>query len=415
MQLTLFGIIWILFLFICSLLSNNKGLLFMTLFSMVLQCDNILYLGETAIGVQIFTVSFTVLRLMLNRSNKMRTPAIKLIITTLISLVFSIVVSLIVNDSFELTNLIGLAMILVYVIFAIMITQKRITVDLEWLERVESFIIIFVLAVGVLQMLSKAGFTLFDNLLTTFIYNDTENTNVIFHHKPNIVFYSTFMESSFCGAFLVAMFTSIVLRNKTTTKNIVIAIAVMMAIILTRSSTAFGGLAITICLLFFVKSKKKVFKWLIPAIIITALYVFTFNIDLLNEVIFDKIGSEGSFATRSNWNKAALEAFLESPVVGIGFKNIRASSIYVSLLGEIGVLGIIPYTTLILFCAVQFFRKKPFDHLKAQYFYVFSITVCQIIACPDLNFSPFWLGIYLLLLTMRGEKNMLQNNGETAA
>lgn len=410
MQLTLLGIIWIPILLLSSLFSNVKGLLFVTLFSMVLQCDNVMYLGETAIGVQIFTVSFAILRLLLNRFDKIKRKSTSLFIATLILLIIAIFLSCFVNQAWEINNLLGILMIVVYALLAILITQKRINIDFNWLERVEDFIIIFVLIVGFLQVLSKSGFSSFDNMLTALIYNDTQNTDVIFHHKPTAAFYSTFMEPSYCGAFLVASFTSVVLRSKTSLKNVMLCAVLMFVILMTRSSTAFGGLAIMICLTLFVNAKKRLYKALIPIIAVTAVIVWFFNMDLLNEVIFDKIGSTGSYTTRSNWNKYALEAFHKSPYFGIGFKNIRASSIYLSLLGEIGLVGIIPYTLLLLFCAVRLLSKRESIQVKSKLLFVFSIVVCQIIACPDLNFSPFWLGIYLLMLTWRCEK-MVESHG----
>ncbi|TWH79376.1 O-antigen ligase family protein [Sedimentibacter saalensis] len=411
MQITIFGIIWTIIL-VCSSISNStRTLLFFTLLSMIFQCNNILSIGGIGIGVQIFTVSFTVVRFLLLRAKKLKYRAVSIVTGILFMLLFAIVISLIYNASFESINIIGFLMIAVYFVFAVIITKKKINIDYKWLEHAENIIIVFVLVIGAFQVFSKLGFSLFDGFLRTFIYNDIDNSNVIFNYKSSTAFYSTFMEPSYCGAFLVAAFSSVITRRDINIKNIVLSGCLIIAILLTRSSTAFGGLAIMLCMLWFVRSKKKIYKLFIPIFIITLIWMFTFNIEILNQVIFKKIGSKGSFSVRSNWNQLALRAFYQSPLTGIGFKNVRASSIYISLLGEIGILGIVPYSIMIIHSVIEFIEKKTAELVKSKYLFVFSIIVCQIIACPDLNFSPFWLGIYLLLLSMRCETNIVVNNG----
>lgn len=410
MQITFFGIVWMIILIFFSIYNNIRPLLFFTLLSMIFQCNNVLYIGRIGIGVQIFTVSFTIVRFLLLRNEKLKYRAASIVIRSLFMLLFAIVISLVCNVSFGFNNIIGFLMIVVYFVFAFIITKKKINIDYKWLEHAENTIIVFVLMIGILQVLSKLGFSLFDGLLRTFIYNDIGNINAIFNYKPNTSFYSTFMEPSYCGAFLVAAFSLVITRRELTAKNIVLSGCLLIAILLTRSSTAFGGLAIMLCMLWFVRAKKRIYKIFIPIFIILAIWMFTFNIEVLNEVIFHKIGSKGSFSVRSNWNKLALQAFYRSPLIGIGYRNIRASSIYISLLGEIGVLGIVPYSIIIIHSIMEFIRKKIAELVKSKYLFVLGIIVCQIIACPDLNFSPFWLGIYLLLLSMRCEKNIVANN-----
>ena len=406
MQITFLGIVWIIAIFFTSLMKDVKGLLSITLLSMVLQCNNAIVIGDVSIGIQIFTVSFALVRfIFLPSSQQKRDKAYKDVIAIMVSLIVALAFSLIANLTLESTNLLGLLMIIVYIAFAAVIAKKNINIDSRWLEKTENLVIAFVLCVGALQVLSKYGFSLFDTLLTTFIYNDTLNTDIIFHHKTTAAFYSTFMEPSYCGAFLVAAFAAVIMRRESTRKNIVLSVLLIIAILLTRSSTAYGGLAIIILMALFVRSSKKIYKTIIPFIVVIGFIVVAFNMDVLNEVIFDKIGSAGSYTTRLNWNRYAWEAFLQSPLFGIGYKNIRASSIYVSLLGEIGIVGTLVYTVLILFCVSNALKRNVSDERRSRFLFVCGVIVCQIIACPDLNFSPFWLGLYLLMLAIKCEKN----------
>lgn len=412
MQITIFGLIWIAVILCVSFSKNIKGLIFVTLLSMVFQCNNVVFIGETAIGAQIFTVSFAAVRCLLCSKANNRDRISKKVCSIFFCIIVAIILSIIVNQSFMSSNMIAVLMVVVYFVFSVILKNKELNIDLQWLEKVEDAIIISVLIIGVLQVLCKSGLTFLNGFLTTFVYNDALNTDVIFHYKDTSAFYSTFMEPSYCGAFLVASFSSVLFRKKVTCKNILLSIVLILAILLTRSSTAYGGLAIFVIIALFVNSEKKVYKFFIPIIILIAFVVCMFNMDLLNEVIFDKIGSSGSYTVRTNWNQKALEAFESSPWVGVGFKNIRGSSIYLSLLGEIGLIGIIPYSLFIVFLLANLLVKKAEASCKARMMYVFMMIVCQIIACPDLNFSPFWLGIYFLMLSLSANRKVISTGGK---
>lgn len=412
MQITIFGLIWIAIIICVSFSKSVRNLLFFTLLSMVFQCNNIILIGQTAIGTQIFTVSYTIVRCLFCSKTKNTDKISNKFCAVFFSIIIAILMSLVVNQSFSFSNIIAFLMIVVYFAFSVIIKNKKMNIDLQWLERVENIIVMFVLIVGILQVLCKSGMSFLNGFLTTFIYNDALNTDVIFHYKPTSAFYSTFMEPSYCGAFLVASFSSIVFRKKVTYKNILLSIALIVAILMTRSSTAFGGLAISVVIALFVHAKKNVYKFVMPIIILTAFIVCTFNMDLLNEVIFDKINSSGSYTVRNVWNKNAVEAFKSHCIFGVGFRNIRASSIYLSLMGEIGLVGIIPYTMLIAFLLKNLFSKNIETCYKARIMYIVMIIVCQIIACPDLNFSPLWLGIYFLMLSLSTNTNTSNNGGK---
>jgi len=406
MQITFFGALWILLILYCFFSNDHRKMLFLALFSMIFQSNNIVYFGETGIGTQVFTIGIAWVRFLLVKPATTRLKEagpIRLFSATLICVVL---LSLWHNDSLVSNRLVAFTMLLVYIAFMWLLARKNVRIDAKWLEKTEDFIIVTVLIVGVLQVLCKSGLSFLTGPLRLFIYNDVNNENVIFSYKETARFYSTFMEPSYCGAFLVGAFALVSVRNDLTRKNVILALAIGFAILMTRSSVAFGGLAIIVCLLLITRGKRKVFKFIVPAGIVIGLFVAVFNMDLLNEVIFDK-GASGSAIVRNNWNNRAIKAFKESPLFGAGYGSKRASSLFLTMLAETGIMGCAVYvfhTLHQLKCAV--FEKR-YSEAKGRSYFILGIIICQFIACPDLSFSPFWLGLYLLVLSMRAEKNSL--------
>lgn len=412
MQLTIFGVLWICVTLLCFFTNDCKKIVFLALFSMVLQCNSVLILGGTGIGVQIFTACAAWVRLLIEK-RKNKQPLSGLIIL-FVALYFSVILSMLTNGLLKSDAAITLIMLAVYVLFAISLINGKVLTDEKWLIKTENFIIWFVLIVGFLQVLTKLGVLPLTSVLETFIYNEASNPDVIFHTKSTAAFYSSFMEPSFCGAFLVGAFGLVVLRKQITLKDAVMTALLVVAIILTRSSTAYGGLAIVFFLLCFVRTEKKLFKTVFPLLIIGLLVVFVYNPDILDEVIFNK-SSTSSFAVRQNWNEAALKQFYESPFFGGGYRTARASSILYTLLGEMGVLGIVIYASILLYYISRLFVKKANSTVTSAIF-VLGVMICQIIACPDLNFSPFWLAVFvhaLYLTSKTDDASSMQNEKAT--
>ena len=288
MQITLFGILWCLILFWAFLEKNFQKMLVVTCISMVFQCNNILVINGTGIGTQVFTVLVACVRLLLvvSRNEKEKKP--KFVFWLLILLLLVLIMSMFVNNTFEKKQLIPLLILIVYTIFFVLLYWKRVVVEAKWLEKVEDAIMIIILSVGILQVATKMWNLPLNLVLRTFIYNDVNNSDVIFNYKSTSRFYSTFMEPSYCGAFLVGLFALTSLRPMAEKKNVLFCILIAIAIILTKSSTAYGGLAIMLVILFFVRAKKKVFKIVIPILVLSGIIFLFFSSDILNEVIFDK-------------------------------------------------------------------------------------------------------------------------------
>ena len=400
MSITLFGGIWLVYLIYCFLSSDHRKMLFAALLSMVFQCNNILYFGDTGIGTQVFTIGVAWTRLLLIRPLKEKIRPLMMLSALVLGILGAVVLSLVVNRLLYGDSIIAIAMIGVYVLFLVTLSQKRLRVDEPWMERTENRILIVVLVIGALQVLCKSGADVLTLPLQWLVYNDVDNSDVIFSYKELNRFYATFMEPSYCGAYLVGMFALLMLRQRMTVKNLVLGVLTCTAIVLTRSSTAYGGVVIVGILLLVTHAKKKVFKFLLPAFLLAGLGLAIFNMDLLNEVIFEK-AQTGSFTTRARLNQLALVEFISNPAFGSGYRSVRASSIWYTLLGEQGVVGCGVYLFLVAVVLWWAIRGEKSPAASSKSFFVLGIVICQFIACPDLNFSPFWMALYALAMALQ--------------
>ena len=394
MHITVFGILWIIISLYFIFFKGIKEAIFITLLSMIFQCNNIMSFGGMNIGVQSFTAAIACIRFLPRIINKAKGNNFSAFAYSILLLLFVIALSL-VNNHLFFAKLIPFIMIFVYGIVTLFIWQNRnvALIDSEWIRSSLEKIIVIVLALGALQFLCITGVLPIRPLLQTFIFNDINNTDVIFHSKPHAYcLYASFMEPSYCGQFFVAAFCVIALKPTLKLKDIVLFASILLEILLTQSSTAYGALVVSIMLMTFVRSKKKVIKTMMPVLIIAATVMFLFFHDVLDAVIFMK-SSSSSFRVRTNLNTEAMMNFKANPLLGVGYGNSRASSIVHTILGEMGMIGIVGFANLVMSNMKIAFSKNDNSYLAMS---IFSIFVCQIIACPDLNSSILWMFIMAL-------------------
>ncbi|MDC7236751.1 MAG: O-antigen ligase family protein [Sphaerochaetaceae bacterium] len=235
------------------------------------------------------------------------------------------------------------------------------------------------------------------SLFQALIYNDTINPNVIYNTKDVVQMYSTFMEPSYYGAFLVGLFYYY-LSEWNGNKNIIYLVLIFISIIFTKSTTAYLGLFITFIFFIFSNSQKKSLRIILPLIIFFSLFLSIFYSKLLDQVIFNKFSSS-SAKVRSNWNKSAFYAFKDNILFGTGFKNYRASSLLFSIIANLGLMGILMYLSLI-YSIIKTKTKsvKKYNYVVKSKMMLFGVVISQFIACPDLDFCVFWFAMYSLAL-----------------
>nr|WP_155994831.1 O-antigen ligase family protein [Butyrivibrio sp. WCE2006] len=385
---------------------NIKYMFSATLFFMTIQCANVLYLGSSGIGPQVLTSICFIIKTIIFFKGKM--PRIKkdrsrLASIALAVLMVVIIASTLINEQFSEKWLVILQLA-VYIVTFLFIKRAVKNIDNESLYGIVRTIIIFVIVIGIVQWLITMFVPPARILLKYIFYNDN-STDVYFNHNDyfhNRRIYSTFMEPSYMSAFVVGAFYYLISFWNRIKENYLILLLLIVILFASSSSTAYGNFLITgIVFILSVKEIKLSWKILIMAIaMFAAFFIYSLFYNVLDAVIFSK-ALTGSGITRARWNYEAYDAFLTSPLIGVGYKAIRGSSIIFSLLGQVGIFGLVTFVLFNLNSVWRvFFRnilKKNYDTgYYAVLYAVISSFISLVIACPDLDLCSYWFWLYLL-------------------
>lgn len=400
--MTLFGILWIFVLLIFFLKNDDKSMLFITLFSMVFQCTSVLNLPSFSVGPQVITniifIIWYILKyktIKVSHFSKIEQWAFILAAVVIIS---SLINQNIANVSFKIIQLIT------YIITFSIIMNLKNKIEDDFVIKAIKFITSFVLVVGIIQFLTTTNMIPRISLISELLFN--ERSESVYYWRDNYSrLCSSFMEPSYCGCFLIgALFYFLNIWDKNN-KNIIIIILLLIELILTKSTTVYLTLSVCFMLFIMFSKNKNIKKIMIPISILITLILFVFCYDILDTVIFSK-ASSGSAGTRSYWNQKAMENFLSSKWIGTGYKNVRASSILLSLLGEIGIIGFISYAMMNFHIGKNLINNK-INNNKQKFgicFSILAIVCCQFIACPDLDLCIYWLFFYFMALTFNNKE-----------
>lgn len=404
MKITLFGAIWIVLIIMCVCRKKLDNIISVLFFSSVFQCNNVIVWGENG-GVGPFAVTslFFIINYFLlvvkkgDRTNKSKEKMNFGIILIAISIIISIVFNIrSIKDSIIMKLL---PIVTYFVCFGIL---KKIGSYVDFkVDKVLIRMTDFVLVVGVLQFLISMSVIPKNYLVETFLYNDRTNTNIAYYATSKVRLFSTFMEPSFCAGFLLAMLIYC-MQNIKEQKNVLIrCFIIVLELVLTFSTTAYVGLFLCLVIFLLTSEHKRIVFRCIPIFLVVIL-VLLFS-GALNEVVFNKATTD-SAGTREIWNRLAIKSFESSPVYGVGYKRIRASSLFYSIMGQLGVIGLIAY---IIFL-IEFIRKIFYNKIKNKsvIYMILAVSICQIISIPDLDFCVFWLILYIYAITLKCEKSI---------
>lgn len=384
--MTLFGIIWIGATIACF--SRIKYLFALLLLSSVLQCSNVITVGDFAVGPQIITCVIFIARYMLSSHYELRRP--NLINLSLSLFMLAILVSLLDNKVLS-SNLLYFVQIGCYALCFMLV--RNIGIDRKTVYKYILRITVFVLVVGAIQFLVTSG--LFPRLyiFKLLFYND--NSNYVYYNSEAAIngqYYrlmSTFLEPSYCSCFFVAILfylcSNVSIKQP---REIALIAFIIIELFLTRSSTGYGALFVTGILFFIFTANREARRLVLLGGLITSVGVILFASDLILDVIINK-GSSGSAIVRNQWDEQAYDAFLSSIIFGRGYKNIRGSSLFYSLLGQVGIVGSIFYY---LFNLIVFMKVR----VEGLRFALIAIITCQMIACPDLDLNSYWCVLWLI-------------------
>ena len=411
MSITVFGVLFLTIAIIFFINNKEKMLLGMLMLSMCIQTTSVIILGDNGVGPQIFASIIFFAWIFLN-SNIALTGNIVLkkkkgfwhfsSISIWVFFGYIIFTTYQVHNNANKSQNIFLYIwqLLIYIICYLSIPYISRRIDKKDVESILEVIITIVLAVGVIQFLTTTNILPRNILLNTLIYNTSgEEFAYNLSYYPRV--FSTFMEPSYYSAFLVGSFYYLISRNVWNKKNLCLSIVTMAEIVLTFSSTAYGATVLTGIVYLSISKNKKALKYLIPLGIFAVIFLSITGVaqDILSDVIFNKMRS-GSGITRTGWDTYAMKIYSSNKLFGVGYKMVRGSSLYTSVLGQLGIVGAVLY-------AVSFFPLiltglRTTGAVSAALFLVGCI-MAQIIALPDLDLCVFWLGMYLLRLMLAYE------------
>ena len=415
--MTIFGIIWILIAIRLFFIKDIKPMILFTIIGMIMQCTNVIEFGKFACGPQLITSIIFIIKSIKYRVNDFKLNTFYK--AYLIFLVYIVINMIVVNQNLNVNNFVSFMMIAIYFLAAIRMQVVCMTINKEIFKKIIDVLTIIILIFGLYQLIIMIFNLERNNIIGTLFYNDLSKKSVIAYYTTEQVrFYSTFMEPSYLSGLLVGLFYYYLNLDTKTKKDYILIILLFISIILTFSTTAYLLIACVFVLIFIrnidriKKSKllknKKFYLMSIPITIIVLYLVLKSNV--LDEVIFNKM-STGSGVTRNNWNNYAIEQFKTSPIFGVGFNSLRASSIMCDVLAELGLLGIIIYINPFIYLAKNYFKSKNNNAYNALTVMIIIMLGSQIIACPDLNLCSFWLVTYLYSLSIFDNKEGEKNNG----
>lgn len=383
---------------------------------MIFQCSNVLEIAGQGVGPQVLTSIIFIIRVIFHLNFKIPVENVSHF-EGIGWIIFSgiVILSTMCGGVFY-ENFLYVLQLLVYILtFKCFYLIKDLRGD--FLYKSIRWITVFLMVVGVLQFLATTNILSIDGALEFLFYNDV-GTSVqfgLYDYYDRIM--STFMEPSYYAVLAVGGFYYLLYFKEKWTENMWILVSLFVIILMTFSSTAYGAFAV-VGLIFLALFKEvsigaKVRIIVLAVIIVSILYIFCY--DMLDSVIFSKLLTS-SGVTRKIWNDFAIATFKESPIIGVGYKNIRGSGIYPSILAQIGVFGTLIFTLIMmkkLSPLLEYSSLKKDGRSKnlpknvvPVAFALMSAFVCLTIAIPDLDSCGFWFWMYCTSLSYGTESRL---------
>lgn len=421
--MTFFGLVWIIILFLTLVKNNLRFLITLVIISSTLQSSNVFVIGGQGVGPQIISSIVFIFYILFSRGQSLKINISKSIITServLILFIFYIIFSSIYSRTL-VENSLRIFQILIYVLCFFAMESAGKVLDNDFVFKTIKKVSYFVLIIGVFQILATTNVIPRYWFIRDIFWNDSINNpgavQFMWPYGSYFRFFSTYMEPSyFVGFSIGAIFYFLNYREKREeTKWLVVALVV--ATVLSFSSTGYGALLITSILYisFSREGKNKIFL-LLGGILGFCIFYFCFY-SVLDSVIFSKLEG-GSAAARITWNLEAIKSFKSSPLLGVGYKNCRASSMFYTILAELGIVGLFIYILFIISNIYLIFTKKMQkivgDEQIGLVFSLIGVIVTQMIAVPDFDICTFWMWMnFLGLIKGRSRRGELKIYKET--
>ena len=201
MSLTLFGIIWLVLIAHTFIRLKLKHFIFLTLFSMIFQCNNVIMIGSQGIGPQLITSFFFILRSLSVKGIRSRANITSITLFCWGCFFICILINAQINGIFS-DIILDIIQILIYFMCAVRMYKCRYVLSANDYKKYVLGIISFIAIFAPIQFLATNGI-IPRGLLEPFFFNDPNP--VVYFHRPEIYkrLLATFMEPSYCSSFLV--------------------------------------------------------------------------------------------------------------------------------------------------------------------------------------------------------------------
>lgn len=405
MNITFFGYLWILLL-VVAYFKGPKMMIYVLLFSMVLQCDNVFEIGNIGVGPGIVTsLAFIIYYFLGNmirlQSKRYIVSQQKYVYITLSLFLFYILISDIVRGHFG-AHFLNIAQLFAYLICACLLYRNRHVLKANEIDSFLRGMTIFLVVVGVIQILITSHILPRFEIVSQLLYNDTGRYVYYHHSRQYIRVLSTYLEPSFFSTLLVGLIYYFLYRYQYI-KNAGIILWIMICeLILTFSSTGYVIFAVFGVIYVVLVRQTKVIARLLPLVLIVCLYLIFVDSSIIDSVILNKYESSSGME-RNKWNELAMEMFIRNPIYGVGYKEIRASSMLLSLMAELGIIGVSLYGLFFLAQNIALINRSKLKKVNCESATKMMMICCimgQFVACPDLELCTFWQILYLNSLSI---------------
>lgn len=183
----------------------------------------------------------------------------------------------------------------------------------------------------------------------------------------------------------------------------------LLSLVLGSSSTAIIGLAIGIGYAHFRTHQSAILYAIAFAIVGVLLYFTSSDVhDKLDGLIFDKLdsGSGGQrITTFINHAAVAFDGNILHTLFGLGFGTMRSTDMLSNLLANVGVVGLLTYSAMLLAPCFLLKRSGDTDAIVAA---LIAVFVMEMVAVAEYAYLPPWFMVALGYVRVRQQRSMLQ-------
>ena len=423
MHITVFGVVWILFMLIDFIIFPVKVSAQILIISGIFQASAIAIIGGTGIPVFLFTSIYFVFKCIILTLQSQRPDALKIKIPVWgrclgLFLIYSIFCTIIMPNifsgvevlrpvlmiggkgkemkniplSFSFSNISQLILLASYISCAFCLYKFKDFISFSSLFKAFYLSIILVLLIGFWAYICKQF-----NLIQfpdSFFYNNTSYT-LLYDAKFGSLhrYISTFTEASCVAGFLAPAFWGMaVVKHKW---NILILPLIFIALCLTMSATGYAAFicGFGIYILFYSKKYIRFITILLGLFFLIIMYAIGV-LDVFLNPITNKLASHSAMI-RGNSDLLSLNALLETCLLGVGIGSTRGSSFFINITTSLGVVGLIALGMFLYKILENALNTSNDKKNKFIGMFAFVTLIGQIVALPDLSYSPFWMWIFL--------------------